>query len=106
MELYRVDLKVRPDKRHPMFWDVEFGYLCLWLFGESPEDAGERAALIVEQLPYERTDDRVTIHEDTLGARNQFEKQYSTARSVGLALLLVGCATGADHQAFDASPPL
>lgn len=36
-----------------MYWDLQFGFLSIWLFGSSDEDAIERAEKILEQLPFE-----------------------------------------------------
>ena len=31
MKLYRVALKVRPTPAHPLYWQIQFGYLLVWL---------------------------------------------------------------------------
>jgi hypothetical protein len=43
--LYRVTLKVRPSKDHPRFWEIQFGYLHICLFGADQNEVAGRSAL-------------------------------------------------------------
>jgi hypothetical protein len=116
MNLYRVSLKVRPVKEHPMFWEVEFGTLHVWLWGDTPEDAGERAVTIVEQLPYERFGKTETWQESWPATVRlaeshkptdppEFEKHYQEARSLGIGICLDFCPTGIDEAGFESLTP-
>ena len=60
-ELYRVSTKVTPAAWHPKFYDWEHGFLRLWLFANSPDDASDKAASIIAVLPYERLNDEFAI---------------------------------------------
>lgn len=58
MDLYRVAIKASPAVEHPLFWEWKTGYLCMWLYAQSREEAEERADKIIAQLPYEPTGEK------------------------------------------------
>jgi hypothetical protein len=114
MKLYRVSLKVRPSKDHPKFFDVQFGYLHICLFGESRDDAGERAVTIVEQLPYERVNKKETWQETWRASIRlaegsklpEFLLIEERAKEVGIGVFAHFCVTGVDEGNFeDIDPP-
>lgn len=101
--LYRVNLEVRPKPTHPTYWDWQFGVLCVWLFAECPEEAGEKAGLIVSELPYEITASEGQVVSTTPSAKplKETEKDQpdyyrfeNIAKQTGLALCLLCCPTG------------
>lgn len=53
MQLYRIQLKVRPAVKHPLYWDWEFGLLVLVLYADDPADAVRRSYQVASALPYE-----------------------------------------------------
>lgn len=106
MELFRVALKVRPLPQHPLYWDVQFGHLLIWLHAKSPVDAADRARVIVNQLPYERVGTALAVHRDRLSLKPQFQICEQEAETVGLALYLIACSTGVDEDGFEESDPL
>jgi hypothetical protein len=102
MKLYRVALKVRPSTAHPLYWQIQFGYLLVWLLDDSPQVAGERAAAILESLPYERIGARVSVvAADNLPKQPEFERCAHAAKEVGVAFFFVASATGADEAEFE-----
>jgi hypothetical protein len=114
MKLYQVCLKVRPSKDHPKFFEAKFGYLSIFLFGESPDDAAERAVTITEQLPYERVNNQETWQESWRvsvslagGSKGpEFREIEQRARDVGIGVCLHYCVMGVDEGNFeDIDPP-
>jgi len=113
MKLYRVSLKVRPSKDHPKIFEVKFGYLHICLFGESPDDAGERAVTIAEQLPYELVNKEVwqetcrasifLVEGSKLPEIRELEQR---ARDVGIGVLLYYGKMGVDEGDFEDADPL
>jgi hypothetical protein len=100
-ELYRVVLKVRPLPQHPMYWDIQFGYLNLWLFAPSAESAGERAVDIAEALPYELVGTRAEVCRDKPPVCAEFQTGEAMARQTGLGTFLVACRTGVPEEGFE-----
>jgi len=95
MKLYRVALKVRPTPAHPLYWQIQFGYLLVWLLDDSHQAAGRRAAAIVELLPYERIQDRIAVvAADALPKRPPFEKVEQHAMQLGVAFYFASCPPG------------
>lgn len=106
-ELYRVSAKVLPATWHPKFYEWQFGFLSLWLFATSAEDAGEKAVVIIGALPFERVDDEFAIEshfprtEESLAMHGRAQEQ---AEQTDFALRLFACETGADQAEFEARP--
>jgi hypothetical protein len=107
LKLLHLTFKVRPAAEHPLFWDWQFGFLSIWLFGSSDEDAIERAERVLEQLPYERVGDSVSVRnrESETSGVAEFQRLEKLARQVGLALLLMSVATGAEEHDFETMDP-
>lgn len=53
MKMWAVIFGVRPRPAHPRYWELESGFLKLFLFAESRDDAAKRAHEIVRNLPYD-----------------------------------------------------
>lgn len=103
-ELFKVDFKIRPTVNHPLFFDMQFGFLAVWIFAESVEDANERATAIVEQLPYEIAGQKARVYE--IPSTGPSEPAHwvlaaEQARKIGLVLQLASVATGADEDEFE-----
>jgi hypothetical protein len=110
MSLYRVTVKVRPSKHHPKFWDVQFGFLHICLFGTDQNDAAGRAVIIAEQLPYELVfpagTKRVTVRRAGSSPLPELLATEQRAKDVGISFFWHNCATGADEGDFETmSPP-
>jgi hypothetical protein len=90
-----------------MFYDWQFGFLNIWLFAESDDDAADRAVKILEQLPYERSEVDVPTFrdwDDDSKHPMEWRRHASIARQIGLALRLDSLATGAgNEEEFDTS---
>ena len=109
-KLWTVVLQVRPEPAHPRYFEIQFGYLFVWLFDSSPYAAADRAAAIVKQLPYElansKTLVRPAIEENVLYAKawthateacrpGDFLAARAVAEANGFALLFIPIKTGA-----------
>ena len=102
MELYRIVLKVRPDPKHPMFWDIEGAFLSVWIFSTSANDAGDRAKTIVEQLHWELVGCECLVTRITEPSfRPEFARCERDARAVGLALFVDAWRPGVDEEGFE-----
>jgi hypothetical protein len=95
--LFCVSFKVRPSVDHPRFYDWQFGILHLWIFGTDDDDAGERAEIIIQTLPYEIVGDSYSSLvegsaeiEDTPPNRTA----AACAKQFGFGLSLSAAATG------------
>lgn len=100
---------------------MQFGFLLVWLFANSPDDAAERAMNIIAELPYELIGDKFAVETrkpsgapagDTLSTqqgpsqetREQMALREELALESGLALMLIVVATGADETGFENAP--
>ena len=108
IELYRGSTKVAPAAWHPKFYDWEHGFLSLWLFADSPDDASTKAETIIAPLPYERVNDEFAIEsgfpntEESLAMHGRAQEQ---ANQMGLAIRLFAIATGfGDEKEFESAP--
>jgi hypothetical protein len=103
MKLLQLTFKVRPAVHHPMFYEWQFGFLSIWLFGSSDEDARKRAEKVLEQLPYERVGEGISVRdrESKTGGSAEFRRFEKEALEVGLALRLASLATGVDEGDFE-----
>jgi len=61
MKLYQVCLKVRTRPWHPEYHHLGCGYLILWIFAGSHEDAVERAVSVGEGLPFEVIGEKANV---------------------------------------------
>jgi hypothetical protein len=104
--LYRVAAKVRPLPWHPKYYDWQFGFLRIWLFANSVEDAVDRARKISDELPYERIGDEFGVGTTEKTAETEDGSPQESARATGLAIRLLGVETGADESAFESIPPM
>lgn len=103
--LYRVDVPVLPAPWHPMFWEIDSGWLQVWLYAEGAGQAQNRALGIVAQLPYS-VDQRETIqilHPGTPEPPCGTEPAPNSVSDTGLHLRLVGVRTGGDFEAGSSS---
>lgn len=102
MELFRSTIRVRPSVAHPLYYDWQFGYLSIWLFGESSDDASERAEQILEQLPYETVGEwsKCQAANAVAPESEKVAAAEKEAAQMGLALHLDCFATGLDEGSF------
>jgi len=105
-QLYRVSAKVRPLPWHPIYYDWQFGFLSLWLFANSVEDARERALLIAGALPYELAGEELSVETgfpQTEESRAMHDGAQAKAEKIGLAIRVYAVETGADEAEFEAA---
>lgn len=98
VKLYKVSIKVRPLPHHPRFWDVQFGYLLVWIFAADAEKAGEAAVGVVAAMPFERVTDAVEVQTGEPAHVPELESKVKEAKESGFAWLLVGCVTGTEED--------
>ena len=79
-----------------MFWEVEFGYLMIWLFDDSPDLAAQRASDIVELLPYESSLGIVKVYDGHGSTKEEFIAGEEQAKQIGIGIRLFCCATGVE----------
>jgi hypothetical protein len=107
--LYRVTLKVRPSKDHPRFWEIQFGYLHIFLFGADQNEVAGRAVIIAEQLPYELVfpegTKRVTIRRAGSSALPELLAAEARAKDIGVSFYCHNFATGVDEGDFETVTP-
>jgi hypothetical protein len=103
MNLRRITMKVRPAVDHPTFWDWQAGFLNMWLFSESDDDAVERADTILSQLPYESVEEGAisVLDCDALEHKPEWRSHENAARQLGFSLFLSEIATGTDEGNFE-----
>ena len=105
VNLFQLTLKVRPSTGHPLLHEWDHGFLSVWLFADSDDDAVDRAFTIVDQLPYELAkDDVASVREWTNDSTfpQEWHPHAAIARGTGLALRLDCIAAGqGDTVAFD-----
>ena len=51
--IYHIVLRVRPTPTHSRYWEVQFGYLHVWLPAVSPDDAADKISVLMKALPYD-----------------------------------------------------
>ncbi len=101
-------MKVRPAVQHPLFFETQYGRLCVWLFASSDDDAADRAIAIVERLPYELVGDGATVYRDSNNndaalppeVRPNIERCRQQLREAGLSVFWFAAPVGADEGMF------
>lgn len=83
MQMFRVNLKLLPANEHPGYWEHQCCVAALWLFARNKDDAAERAAEIIAQLPYEL--DRKCPGHVLDCPDSRFERFEANARFAGLS---------------------
>lgn len=98
--LRRVSIKVRPAPFHPQYWEWDGGYLSLFIYGFSDQDAVERALKILAQLPYEMVESGVA--ELFTGQPSPlFDQDFQRATEIGFAMRVDVMGTGAAGDEFE-----
>lgn len=101
MKSYRVIIKVRPASTHPTFYDIQFGYLCVFVSAANPEEAADKAGIIASTLLYEIVGGKFCVQEPRGSVLSEDDAaHFETMRQVGLSLALHCCPTGTDEGTF------
>ncbi len=103
IKLRRITTKVRPAVNHPTYWTWQAGFLDMWLFSDSDEDAVSRAETILSQLFYESVEEgAVSIREcDQSEPNPEWLSRENAARQLGFSLFLTSIATGGEERDFE-----
>lgn len=117
--LHRVIRKVRPLPGHPLYWKIQFAFLNVWLYADSPGGAADTAEAIIALLPYERVGTQVAIYPSNTTAtterppgwqgqsdetREQMDLRKELAAESGLSMMLIAVTVGADETDFEGFP--
>jgi hypothetical protein len=100
MPIYRVCVRVRPTTEHPTYFEIQFGYLLVWIVGKTAEDAGVKAAEVVERLPYEIVGERLLVQKPKDEARSDLAEFVDETKKVGISFQFLVRETGADEDGF------
>lgn len=106
-QLHLVSGKVRPTPGHPLYYEWQFGFLRLWLFADSLEDAKDKALAILEVLPYEQVGEQVRVESEfpsTEESRQMHGFAREQAEKLGLGIEMFAAETGTDEAGFEAMP--
>ena len=109
MSLYRITIKVRPTPKHPAYWDIQFGFLNLFLVDEDADNAVRRALAICGQLPYERVGERLTVTDEIETLLKDKAPRWKSncivqCANFGFSDFLEAWQVGTDEAAFINSP--
>lgn len=88
LQLFRVVFEVKLTSKHPMFFNAGDGFFSIWLFDESKESAVLRAALIIEQLPFERVGDGADVVNAIHDKDDRWRISVANAKQLGIACRL------------------
>ena len=95
--LFWVSIPVELMPEHPRYFDLEGGYLEIWIFADDSRDAALHAAAIVDELPYRILDEsRMVVCENGSRscAQTEFQKHANVAYDLGLSMMLRGIPIG------------
>jgi hypothetical protein len=106
--LFEVWLRVTPTVNHPRFFDLQSGYLIVWLSAEDKTDAAARACKLVPELPFEivGTLVRVKIPDAARDCRfppviaQAIKGSREVAEIYGFACLPFMCPPGGEEEGF------
>jgi hypothetical protein len=114
VKLYRAWMKVRPSVEHPLFFDVQFGILTLWLFASDSNSAANRAVQFADLLPFElvtlkeqgsfssEADEQCQVLTNCDGDNPpaDLRQQHAEALKVGFAIHFAAWTVGSDESPF------
>jgi len=94
--LFMVRFKVRPTVKHPLYWEMELGFLMAWCFDTAGEDALHRMTAIIDQLPFELIGDGSATVFSGHDAVDSEVKQMKAdeARAIGVSFTVFAARTG------------
>jgi hypothetical protein len=93
---FQVLLRVKPTHRHPLYGEMEYGILHLFLYAPDSNDAMDRGAAIAAALPFESLGNVVRGGEDRRETLPALVAAQSMAEQTGLGIALIGAPAGAD----------
>ena len=92
-----VTAPVKPRVEHPLFWEWDTGILTMLIADRNASRAADRAARMIQALPYEWTGQIAAIA-DELPKSKEAEAGYKLAGLVGLVLWLDIAGLGEDNR--------
>jgi hypothetical protein len=100
VKLWTAIFPVRPTPEHPGYWDIQYGYLVIWLFDIDAHNASHRACLILKDLPYDTANGKMVIDSANPFAGTEmdhsFQQGEADAELTGFGLQLFAVRTGED----------
>ncbi len=100
MTIYRVCVRVRPLPAHPLYYEIQFGHLFVWIAATDEDDARRRSLAAVSPALFELVGSKVLLQQIVREVPPDCEKFVIEAKNVGLSLQLKGYATGVDEGDF------
>ena len=94
--LFDIFLRVKPTHRHPLYGEMEYGLLHLFLYAPDSNEAMGRAVSIAAALPFENLSPVVRgrlARPETLPLLNEAQRM---AEQCGLGIALIAARAGAD----------
>ena len=114
MNVWSTVFKARPSPKHPKYWEIQYGYLAVYLLSDSPQEAVESALKIAALLPYDFFNppdaQGFTSKELTPSGLKRLDDKQSTpefqlavdaAKTVGVFVSYFAAPTGADEAEFE-----
>jgi hypothetical protein len=98
MKLYSVAIQAQPTADHPCYWDWETCVVVAWLFAESVQNAADRAAAILSELPYEVTSKESEVSDPPWTDTPAYVEKEREARMTGLAVFVLTTLAGSDVE--------
>lgn len=95
MKVFRVAVTVFLTPSHPLYGEMEYGYLQVFILAASEEDAESRARRIVRELPYQVVQ-LIVYFDDKPWGPERAQLCAKEAMGVGVVLLLFPAEVIAD----------
>ena len=100
MNPYRIMFKVKPSVNHPSYWELEFGFLNLFLFDNDVKNVARRGMAILAQLPFEMVGERCAVYLDNEATAVEMPwipPQIASAQNFGFSYYLLAWRIGCDE---------
>ena len=93
--MWEATVMVRPNAGHPQYWELEAGWLVVYLTGGDRESAAKRAETLAGLLWFDVVDSRIDVVESpAYPGESGLRQAYNEARTRGLSWSVVACPTG------------
>lgn len=114
--LFKFAIGVKPTPFHPLYYEWQWGWLLIWIYGADFESARNNAARIAAALPYEFTEVNANGWRiRPMGELKQLppghkcfgmpEVMENWAKNIGFSMMLDSASTGTDEPPDLFQPP-